>query len=83
MLAEIGAYSGVLSSLIGGTVFLVALSMILKAIKCGASIAIAEWALKCTEMETREKICRWLGDKEEIMKYLDQIDEKLGKKTKS
>ena len=71
---------GVLSTLIGGVIFLFALSMLLGAVKCGASIAIAEWALRTTSLETREKICRWLGDKEEVMKYLDQIDQKLGGK---
>ncbi len=80
MLAESGAvYVGVLTTIIMWFGLIICLSMLKGFIHYGANVAIAEWLLKSTNDQTREKLCRWLGDSNEIAEYLHRIDEKLDK----
>lgn len=39
----------------------------------GTAIAISEWLLKISDKGSQERICRWLGDKEKILAYLQEI----------
>lgn len=42
----------------------------------GSAIAISEWLLKISDEDSRERICRWLGDKEKILAHLQRIEAK-------
>jgi hypothetical protein len=42
----------------------------------GSAIAISEWLLKISDVDSQERICRWLGDKEKILAHLQEIRDK-------
>ncbi len=44
----------------------------------GTSMAISEFLLKIADDDARERVCRWLGDKDRILGYLSDIAEKTG-----
>lgn len=61
---------------------IIVLSIIKGWIVQGTSIAISEWLIKNSSNDIRERVCRWLGDKEQILDYLDRIDKSMGNDTK-
>jgi len=66
---------GVIGSCLGWIFFLFALGMIKSFISHGVSIAIADFLLKNSGDETREKMIRWLGNKDEILAEIKRIRE--------
>ena len=74
-LTSVGPFIGVISQIVmwGGLIFV--LSMFRSFISNGISIAIAEWMLKLSDDGLREKVCRWLGDKDTIIEHLKSIEE--------
>ena len=68
-------FIGVISSLIMWIGLIFVLTMFRGFISNGVSLAIAEWLLKVNDDSVREKVCRWLGDKDTIIEHLKSIEE--------
>lgn len=69
-------FVGIIGQIIMWFGLIITLSIIKGWIVQGTAIAISEWLLKTNSEETRERVCRWLGDKTQILECLRQIDEK-------
>ena len=70
---------GLISQIIMWLGLIIVLAMFKGFIVQGVSIALAEILWKCADQDTREKIARWLGDKNIIIAQLKEIDKKLRK----
>ncbi len=77
---SVGPWLGVITTVIMWTGFLITLALLKGFISFGANIAIAEFMLgKGADTTTREKICRWFGNGEEIEAVLRDMDEKMSR----
>ena len=71
-------FLGIIGQIIMWFGLIITLSIIKGWIVQGTAVAISEWLMKTNSEESRERVCRWLGDKNQIKDYLRQIDEKIG-----
>lgn len=69
-------FLGIIGSIIMWFGLILTISMIKGMIVQGSAIAISEWLLKISDEDSRERICRWLGDKEKILAHLQRIEAK-------
>lgn len=65
-------YLGIIAQIIMWFGLIIVLSMMKGWIVQGTSMAISDWILK--HAEARERACRWLGDKGQILEILKKID---------
>lgn len=68
----------VISAVIMWIGLFIVLGMLKGFIVQGVNIAISELLLKVADKDSQERICRWLGDKDQIIGLLDQIRQKQG-----
>jgi len=71
--ASIMGFIKVLTSLIGGGVFLVALAMLKGAIAQGVAYAMTEFLLKSADETTIDRVCRWWTDGRNIKTEMIKI----------
>ena len=71
-------FVGIIGQIIMWFGLIICLSIIKGWIVQGTAVAISEWLMKTNSEESRERVCRWLGDKDQVLDYLRQIDEKTG-----
>lgn len=76
MNVDAGPFLSVICHIIMWVGLIITLSMIKGFIVQGINIAISELLLKVADKESQERICRWLGDKDQILDLLDEINEK-------
>lgn len=69
-------YVGILGHIVMWFGLIICLSIVRGFIVQGTALAIAEWLLKLSDKTSQERICRWLGDSDRIMGYLEEIREK-------
>jgi len=69
-------FVGIIGQIIMWFGLIVVLSIIKGWIVQGAAIAISEWLMNTNSEKSRERACRWLGDKNQVVEYLKKIDEK-------
>jgi len=72
-----GPFLGIISQLIGWTMFLVALSMFKEFVSRGFSMAVGEFLLKSVPMEKAEKFTRWFANGDAVIDELKELKEKL------
>ena len=70
------AFVGVIGGIVMWTGLIITLCVIRSLIIQGACMAISEWLVKMSDKTSQERICRWLGDSERILDYLDDIKQK-------
>lgn len=68
-------FVGVITSIIMWFGLIFTLLVIRGFIVQGTAMAIAEWLLKIGDESSQERICRWMGDKEQIIQQLRKIKE--------
>ena len=73
-------FVGIIAQIIMWFGLIIVLSIMKGWIVQGTAITIGEWLMRSTSNESRERVCRWLGDKEHVLNYLHSIDEKTGHK---
>ena len=66
-------YVGIVGAVIMWFGVIVCLCIIKSFIVQGTALAISEWLLKVSDKTSQERICRWLGDPDRIMGYLEEI----------
>lgn len=71
-----GPFLSVIGAIIMWIGLIVVISMIKGFIVQGVNIAISELLLKIADKDSQERICRWLGDPEQILDLLDEINKK-------
>lgn len=74
-LTSVVPFIGVISQIVMWVGLIFVLTMFRGFISHGVSLAIAEWLLKVNDDLVREKVCRWLGDKDTIIEHLESIKE--------
>ena len=72
-----GPFLGIISQLIGWTMFLIALSMFKEFIGRGFSMAVGEFLLKNVPLEKAEKFTRWFANGDTVLGELKELKEKL------
>lgn len=66
-------YVGILGAIIMWFGLIICLCILKGFVVQGTALAIAEWLLKVSDKTSQERICRWLGDPDRIMGYLEEI----------
>lgn len=69
-------YVGILGHIIMWSGLIICLCIIKGFVVQGTALAIAEWLLKVSDKGSQERICRWMGDSERVMGYLEEIRDK-------
>jgi hypothetical protein len=67
---------GVIGAIVGWTGFIIVVSMLKDFLSRGFSWALGEFLLNTSSPETTEKLVRWFGNKDEILKCLEEIKDK-------
>ena len=73
---DMSAWVGVIGAIIGWTGFIIVVSMFKDFLSRGFSWALGEFLLKECRPETVEKLVRWFGNKDEVLKCLNEIKAK-------
>lgn len=76
---DAGPYIGLITTIVMWFGLIFTLLVIKGFIVQGSAMAIGEWLLKIGDDDSRERICRWLGDRERICQYLKEIKAKQDK----
>ncbi len=73
-IASMAPILGLVSQVVFLIGIIVVISMLKNLIAHGVSLAIADWLMKHADDSWRERVCRWLADKGEILDYLKKIE---------
>ncbi len=71
-------FVGIIAQIIMWFGLIITLSIIKGWIVQGTAVAIGEWLMRTNSEESRERVVRWLGDKDQVLEYLRLILEKTG-----
>lgn len=68
---------GIIQSIVTWTCFFIALAIFKRFFTYGLSVAFTE-LLKIQSEESRKKMARWFGNGDDILDYLNDLDQKKG-----
>lgn len=78
---DMGPFLAILGQVIGWTFFIIVLGMFKKFISQGLSWAIGEFLFANSQDEKlQNRICKWFGNGDEIIKFLKEMEKKQSKK---